>query len=345
MCCRFKAWDEPDELRVIASSTAAKYKKTRKRISRIGEELEVQYVLAGAVLGSGNKVRVSIQLIHAPDESQLWGKAYERKLDDILVFLREICQDIAREIEIKLVPLERERLDYLPPVNPEAYKSYIAGRNLWNKRTAESLREAISLFEQANKLDSTFARAHSALADSYAVMASQSWISPKQACDRVKSAASKAMSIDRNFAEPHAALGFVLSVFEHQWVKAEQEFKESLRLNANYATAHHWYSFYFAALDRLPEAIQQIKKAQEIDPLSRIIKTNVGTMLYWARDYEGAIDQYNQVLRLDGHFWYAYWMRGLACDEKGQHRQAVADQRRALKYFPGQSPLLAASLG
>jgi len=152
------------------------------------------------------------------------------------------------------------------------------------------------------------------------------------------------VSLDRTLAEPHAALGFVLSVFEHQWEKADQEFQEALRLNANCATAHHWYSFYLAARNRLPEAIEQVKKAQEIDPLSRMINTNVGTMLYWARQYDAAIDQYNQALNLEADFWYAYWMRGLAYDEKKQYRKSAVDQRRAIRLFPGDSPLLIASL-
>lgn len=334
----------PEELGVIAPISAMRYKNTKKKIKQIGKELRGNYILEGAAFQSGNKVRVSVQLIYVANESQVWAETYERKLNDILVFLREVCQDIARKIEIKLVPHEQARLDYLEPVKPEAYKNYLNGRYLWNKRTPKTLQEATVFFKKAIALDSKFALAHSALADCYAVMASQSWIPPKQACDNAKMAATSAMNIDSNFAEPHAALGFVLSVFEHNWGKAEQEFQEALRLNANYATAHHWYSFYLAALNRLPEAIEQVKKAQEIDPLSRMINTNVGTMLYWAREYDAAIDQYDQALNLEADFWYAYWMRGLAYDEKKQYRKSAADQRRAIRHFPGDSPLLFVSL-
>ena len=334
----------PEKLRVIAPISSVQYKKSAKKIRQIGKALGVDYLLTGAAFRSGNKVRISVQLIYAADESQVWAETYERKLDDILVLLREVCQDIARKIEIKLVPHEQARLDYLEPVKPEAYKSYLNGRYLWNKRTPRTLQEATVLFNKAVALDSRFALAYSALADCYAVIASQSWIPPAQACSNAKQAATKAMELDHTHAEPHAAMGFVLSVFEHNWEKAEQEFHEALRLNANYATAHHWYSFYLAAQDRLPEAIEQIKKAQEIDPLSRMINTNVGTMLYWARQYDAAIDQYDQALNLEIDFWYAYWMRGLAYDEKKQYRQSAADQRRAIQHFPGDSPLLVASL-
>jgi TolB-like protein/Tfp pilus assembly protein PilF len=334
----------PQKLGVIAFSTAQRYKNTKKTISRIGGELEVGYVLEGAVLRSGSRVRVSVQLILVADESQIWSETYERKLNDILVFLRELGQDVARVFQIKLVPHEQARLDYIRPVVPEAYKSYLDGRYLWNQRTPKALHDGTVFFENAVALDSSFALAHSALSDCYAVMASQSWMSPKEACARAKLAATTAMSIDPTSAEPHATLGFVLSVFEQQWAKAEHEFQQALRLNANYATAHHWYSFYFAALNRLPQAIQQMKIAQEIDPRSRMINTNVGTMLYWARHYDAAIEQYDLALRLDSDFWYAYWMRGLAHEEKGQYSQAAADQRSALRHFPGQSALLAASL-
>ena len=334
----------PEKLGVIAPISSMQYKKSAKKIRQIGKMLRVNYLLTGAAFRSGNKVRISVQLIDAADESQVWAETYERKLGDILVLLREVCQDIARKIEIKLVPHEQARLDYLEPVKPEAYKCYLNGRYLWNKRTPKTLQEATVLFTKAIALDSRFALAHSALADCYAVMASQSWISPQQACNNAKRAATSAVQLDRTYAEPHAALGFVLSVFEHNWEKAEQEFQESLRLNGNYATGHHWYSFHLAARDNLPEAIEQIKKAQEIDPLSRMINTNVGTMLYWDRQYDAAIEEYNNVLSLEDDFWYAYWMRGLAYDEKKQYRKSAADQRKAIQHFPGNSPLLIASL-
>jgi len=334
----------PEKLKVIAPISSMQYKKSGMKIRQIGKALGADYLLTGAVFRSGNKVRISVQLIHVADQSQVWAETYERRLDDMLVFLREVCQDIARKIDIKLVPHEQARLDYVAPVKPEAYKSYLSGRYLWNKRTPKSLQEATVLFKKAIELDSKFALAHSALADCYAVMASQSWIPPEQACGNAKHAATSAMGLDRTFAEPHAALGFILSVFEHDWDGAEQEFQEALRLNANCVTAHHWYSFYLAAKNSVREAIQQIKLAQGIDPLSRMINTNVGTMLYWAREYDAAIEQYDQALKLDSDFWYAYWMRGLAYDEKKQYREAARDQRRAMRHFPGDSPLLAASL-
>jgi len=334
----------PEQLRVIAPISSLRYKGTKKKIREIGRDLKADYLLTGAVLRARNKVRISVQLIQVMDESQVWAETYERKLDDILVLLREVCQDIARKIEIKLVPHEQARLDYVTPVQPEAYNNYLNGRYLWNKRTPKTLQEATVLFKKAIALDSGFALAHSALADCYAVIASQSWISPKEACDNAKIAAISAMQLDRSYAEPHAALGFVLSVFEHNWEEAEQEFQEALRLNANYATAHHWYGFYLAALNRLPEAIEQAKKAQRIDPHSRMINTNVGTMLYWDRQYDEAIEEYDKVLNLEDDFWYAYWMRGMAYDEKKQYRKSAADQRRAIQHYPGNSPLLVASL-
>jgi TolB-like protein/DNA-binding winged helix-turn-helix (wHTH) protein/Tfp pilus assembly protein PilF len=334
----------PEQLRVIAPISSLRYKGTKKKIREIGRDLKADYLLTGAVLRARNKVRISVQLIQVMDESQVWAETYERKLDDILVLLREVCQDIARKIEIKLVPHEQARLDYVTPVQPEAYNNYLNGRYLWNKRTPKTLQEATVLFKKAIALDSGFALAHSALADCYAVIASQSWISPKEACDNAKIAAISAMQLDRSYAEPHAALGFVLSVFEHNWEEAEQEFQEALRLNANYATAHHWYGFYLAALNRLPEAIEQAKKAQQIDPHSRMINTNVGTMLYWDRQYDEAIEEYDKVLNLEDDFWYAYWMRGMAYDEKKQYRKSAADHRRAIQHYPGNSPLLVASL-
>jgi len=334
----------PEQLRVTPTVTAMRYKNTKKRIKQVGKELAVQYVIVGTMFRSGGKFRVSVQLVQVADESQLWAERYERKLKDISVFLREICLDIAREIKIKLVPHEQARFDYVAPVEPKAYDNYLNGRYLWNKRTPRSLREAVSLLEKSIGLDPKIARAHSNLADCYAVMASQSLMSPKEACEKARESAMKALDIDPAFAEPYATLGFVHSVFERQWPQAEKEFQQAIRLNPNYPTAHHWYSFYFAALNRMKEAIEQVKKAQELDSNSRMIKTNVGTMLYWTGKYEAAIEQYSQVLAFEPEFWYAYWMRGMARDEEGQYREAAADHRRAVRNFPGQSPLLEASL-
>jgi eukaryotic-like serine/threonine-protein kinase len=330
-------------LTVIAFSTAKQYENTKQPIGQIGKDLGVGHVLVGTVRRSGNNFRVFVELILATDGSQLWSGTYERRQEDIRVFLRELSQDVARNLQIKVVSHEHARLDYVARVVPEAYKKYVHGRYLWNKRTPESLQHATQHFEDVIALDPSFEQAHSALADCFAVIASQSWISPKEACAKAKSAATAAISLDKTFAEPHAALGFVL-VFERHWPEAEREFQQALKLNANYATAHHWYSFYLAARNRLREAIQQMKIAQNLDQLSRMINTNVGTMLYWARDYDSAIEQYDEALRLESDFWYAHWMRGLAHDEKGQYRQAAADQRRALRLCPDQSSLLLASL-
>ena len=130
-----------------------RYKQTRKKIRQVGKELGVRYVVMGAALWSGNRVRISVQLIDVTDESQVWAETYERRLDDIFVFLREVCQDIARKIEVKLAPHEQARLDYLVPVKPEAYKNYLNGRYLWNKRTPKSLQQSTLLFEKAIALD------------------------------------------------------------------------------------------------------------------------------------------------------------------------------------------------
>jgi len=317
------------------------------------EENSCQYIKTESKRGYCFKEKVKVGSNRQPlsgkgnlelaDESQVLAERYERRLDDIFVLLREVCQDISRGIEVKLAPREQAHPDYVARVKPEADTSYKRGRYLWSKRTPKTLQQATVLLEKAIEVDSKFALAQSALADCHAVMASQSW-PPREACDKAKLAASRALSLDSTLAEPHAALGFVLSVFEHQWEKAEQEFQEAIRLNANCSTAHHWFSFHLAALNRLQEAIKQVEKAQEIEPASPMINTNVGTMLYWARKYDAAIEQYDQVLSVEPDFWYAYWMRGLAYDEKKQHREAAADQQRAIEHFPGDSPLLAASL-
>jgi TolB-like protein/Flp pilus assembly protein TadD len=334
----------PERLAVIARASAMCYKGTEKTIEQIGRELRVAYVLTGSVRQSKSQVRISAQLNQVSDQAQIWAEIYDRELADILVLQGEVAQAIAHQIRIKLTPREEARLQSPQQVNLPAYLDYSKARYLWNKRTPASVLEASGLFEKAIVQQPAFALAHSALADCYAVMGSQSWIPPKEAAAKGAAAAAKALEIDHGLAEPHATLGFIYTVFEYRWREAEKEFHRALAINPNYATAHHWYSFYLAAMGRVPEAIEEINTALSLDPLSRMINTNVGTMLYWARQYDSAIEQCRKALSLDPDFWNAHNMLALVLEQKKQFKAAIAEHRRAIADFPGRSALLVASL-
>lgn len=334
----------PQRLGVIARTSAMQYRSTPKTIEQIGRELQVSHVLEGSVRRAGNRVRVTAQLVQVSDQTHLWAESYERGLRDILRVQTDVARAIAEQIEVNLNPVERARLDKRPRVDPEAYEDYLKGRYLWNRRTPAALRQATRLFERAVARDPRSALAWGALADCYIVPGTWSWIAPRYAAVNAKRAARKALECDATLAEPHTSLAMVLSLFERRFREAERAFRRAVELNPNYATAHHWFSFHLAARGRLSEAIAEIRRAQELDPLSSIIRTNWGTVLYWAHQYDAAIEQYKETLALDSEFWTAHWMLGLALEQKQQHAQAAEQQRLAIATLPGQSSLLLASL-
>jgi TolB-like protein/Flp pilus assembly protein TadD len=334
----------PERLGVIAWTSAMQYKNTNKVIKQIGEELGVAFALEGNVRRAGSQVCIAAQLVAVRDQTLIWAEEYEEELVDILILQGKVAKAIADQIRIALTPQEEARLQSPQQVNPPAYLDYSKGRYLWNKRTPASVLEASGLFEKAILQEPTFALAYSALADCYAVMGSQSWIPPREASAKGAAAATKALEIDNTLAEPHATLGFIYTVFEYRWQEAEKEFHRALAINPNYATAHHWHSFYLAAMGRVPEAIEEINSALGLDPLSRMINTNVGTMLYWARKNDAAIEQCRKALSLDPDFWNAHNMLALVLEQKKQFKAAIAEHRRAIADFPGRSALLVASL-
>jgi TolB-like protein/Tfp pilus assembly protein PilF len=335
---------DPERLGVIARTSAMQYKSTRKNIRKIGQELGVSFVLEGSVRRVGARVRIAAQLIQVSDQTHLWAEIYERDLGDILALQNAVAQAIVGQIEIELSSQGRARLKHSRQVNPRAYEEYLKGRYLWDKRTLVDLREAIKHFQNAILHDPALALAHSALADCYLVLASFPWVPPREAFPEAKKAAMRALEIDGSLAQARASLGYALCFHDRCWTEAEEEFRKAIRLNPNYATAHHWFSFHLAAMGRIPEAIEQMAKAEKLDPLSRIIKTNAGTALFWGRKFDAAVEQYRETLRLDPGFWIAHWMLGLAWEQKTQYRRAIQQQRLAIQHFPGKSPLLLASL-
>jgi TolB-like protein/Tfp pilus assembly protein PilF len=334
----------PALLGVIARASVMQYKATRKTVSDIGRELRVSYLLGGSVRRAGGRVRVAAQLIDVRDQAQLWAESYDRDAGDILKLQADVVEAIAAEIQLKLTPHTRRRLDRADAIKPEAYEDYLRGRFLWNKRTRTSVDEAVRHFEKAIAADPGTALAYSALADCHLILGSLLWIPPKAAAAKANAALAHALRLDDSLAEPHAALGFVRAQYEYRWKEAEESFQRALELNANYATAHHWFSFLLAALGRHDEAIREVRRAEALDPFSPIIGTNVATVLFWARQPDAAIAQCRTVLGREPDFWIAHFTLGSACEQTGDYTGAVRAQREAIALEGGSSPVLAASL-
>ena len=254
-------------LRVISRTSVMLYKGAHKSLPDIGRELNVDAVVEGTVLRSGNRVRITAQLVYAPTDRQLWAESYERDVRDILGLQREVASAIVDEIRIKVTPEEHVRLSDAPQVNSEAYEAYLRGRYYWETRSEEGLRKAIGYFEDAIEKDPSSPRGYAGLADTYNALGSDGFLAPIEAFPEAKAAAREALSRDQNFAEAHASLAFAIWNYDYDWKAVETEYKRAIELNPGYATSYHWYSGYLLGMGRFTEAIAAVKRARELDPL------------------------------------------------------------------------------
>jgi serine/threonine-protein kinase len=321
-------------LRVVSRTTIMRYKGSTKSVPEIARELKVDAVLEASALESGGRVRISARLIRATSESNIWNNSYERDLRDVLDLQREVAAAVAREIRVAITPREAARLARSSPVNPAAYVAYIKGRFFLNKRTREDLSRAIEHFQLAIAKDPSYAPAYVGLSDAYIVAGGGAYISPERARPLAEAAAKRALELDESSAEAHVSLATV-RFMNYEWAEAEQEFRRALALNPNYATAHHWYALYLAALGRNAEAIEHARRAQELDPLSLVITANAGWCYFFARQYDLTIEQSLRALDLDPSFDSAYAYMGFAFVEKGMATEALAAFRKAQELSGG----------
>jgi len=332
-----------EALRVISRTSVMQYKGVKKPLPQIARELNVDAVIEGSVLRSGDRVRITAQLIQAVTDKHLWAKSYERDLRDVLALQSEVAGAIANEIKIKLTPQEQARLASARPVNPEAHEAYLKGRYYWNLRTEEGLKKSSEYFQQAIEKDPGYALAYAGLADTYGVVATWNVMAPKEAYPRAKAAAFKALEMDETLAEAHALLGSAREEYDWDWVGAEKEFKRAIELNPGYATAHQWYAEYLSVMGRHNEAIAEAKRAQELDPLSLMINAIGGRVFFYARRYDEAIAQCRRTLELNPGFYPAHLFLAWAYEQEKRYAEAISEYQKAIA--PGQSnPLLAAEL-
>ena len=333
-------------LRVISRTSVMQYKNAKRSLRDIGLELNVDAVVEGSVGRSGTRVRVSAQLIRTSTDTHLWAKSYERDLGDVLALQDEVAAAIADEIRIKLLPAEKTRLAGARAVKPEAYEAYLRGLYHIHKRTQADLEESTDYFQRAVELDPNYALAYAGLADSFALRGSLLYmvLPPQDVMPKSKSAALKALQIDNSLGEAYATLAYVETLYDWDWQKSEDDFKRALALKPNYAQAHLWYAMHLAAMGRHDESIAEVKRAQELDPLSLINNTTLGLMLYFAGRYDDAIAQVHNVLELDPDFFVARWQLGLAYEQKGMYAEARSEFEQARKLSP-RSPAILGSLG
>lgn len=313
------------KLRVMALSTVFRYKGRDVDPLEVGRALNVRAILTGKVLQLGQNLIIKAELVDVADGSQLWGEQYDRKPGDILAIQREISREITAKLRLKVSGEQRKRLERPHTENIKAYQLYLKGRYFWNKRTEQGLKKGIEFFNQAIEEDPLYALAYVGLADSYNMLATYNLSQPHAVLSRAKAAAESALAIDNQLAEAHTSLAKVRADYDWDWRAAEQEFKRSLELNPNYATAHHWYALHLMAMGQFESAAAEIKLAQQLDPLSLSINVSTGLPLYWSRRYDEAIVEFRRTLELDLSFALAHVLLGQAYAQKGMFDEAIAE--------------------
>jgi TolB-like protein/Flp pilus assembly protein TadD len=324
-------------LRVISRTSIMQYKTLRKPLLDIARDLSVDAVVEGSVSRSGNRVRVTAQLIDAHADRHLWAEEYDRDLRDVLSLQSELARDIAEKVRTNISSEEQLLMARTGTVEPAAYESYLRGRSFWNQRTPAGLKQSIIHFQHAIELDPRYAEAYSGLADAYTALGYTNYWAPKDSFPKAREFANKALQIDSSLAEARASLAYVKLYYDWDWKGAEEELQRAITVNPNYATAHHWYSVLLTARGRHEEASSEIGRAHELDPLSVPINTDIGFELYYARRYEEAISHLRSVLKTSPKFPLAHLWLGRAYEQKGMYPEAIAELEQAgtaLKDWP-----------
>jgi len=319
-------------LKVISRTSIMQYKDSHEKLPQIAQELGVDAIIEGAVLRSGDRVRITAQLVRAATDQHIWAESYERDLRDLVALQDEVSRSIATQIQKQIAPPLPQQLATGAVINPQARENYLKGRYFWNLRSETGYLKAIDYFQSAVADAPQYAQAYAGLADAYALLGSMpnTKIPRETAMPKAKEMALMALKLDGSLADAHTSLAFVEMHYEWKFQDAEQEFKRAIELDPNYSIAHHWYAFDLAAMGRMDEAVAEVKRARQTDPLSAIINTDVAEILYWARRYDDALEQARGTIELDPNFAHAHRVLERIYDQKQMFPEAIAEGQRAV---------------
>jgi TolB-like protein/Flp pilus assembly protein TadD len=334
---------DPEHLGVMASGTAALMKD--QAIDQIRQKLNVDYVLQGSVVRSGNQMRIDAQLIQASDQTHRWADTYTRDAGDVLALQNEVAQDVAGEIRLTLSPLEAARLNGTPNVDPEAYDAYLRGLVYWSQRTPDGAAKSVDYFQEAIRKSPDFALAYAGLADAYSSLSAVpiTAMSPLEAMPKAKVAAETAVRLDPESAEAHAALGLVLESY-YDLDGAEREYQRALKINPSDGNAHHWRSLLLMARGRHDDALEEIERARSVDPLSLVIPASRIQAFYFNRQYDRAIEESRATLEVEPNFLLVHYDLGQSLLQKGQTQAAIAELQ-VMQKISGDTPFCWMALG
>jgi TolB-like protein len=316
-------------LKVTPRSSAFRYKGKEVDAEKIGNELGVDAVMSGRLIQRGDDLTISVDLIDVRNKKTIWGEQFQRKMSDLLATQRDIASTIADKLQLQLSGNDSKGIAKQYTTNNEAYQLYLQGRYFWNKRSSDNLKKATELLKAATEKDPNFALAYAGLADCYAVSYYYVGERPRETMPLAKTYAAKAIELDPTLAEPHATLGFVAWLLDWDKAGAEKEFLRAFELNPNYPTAHHWYSRYLRGLGRTDEAYREIKRAEELDPLSLVIINNVAEMYIDRGDLNSAARECQRMIDLDPNFWPAHQTLAIVLVKQGRHDDALVEAQKS----------------
>lgn len=328
-------------LRVISRTSIMSYKGTKKKLPEIARELNVDAVVEGSVMRSGDQVQVTAQLIEAPTDTHLWAETYEGSQRDLLLLQNRMAQAIVQQVRAALTPEEKVRLSTVHLVTPESHEDYLQGRYLWNRRTPAALLASLELYEKATKADPNSAEAYAAMATVYGTMVATDQFPPQEMEGKARAAAEKALSLDDTLAEPHAALGFIKAVGDYDWNGSFAELQRAIELDPNLAMAHHWYGYMLELRGRFDDALREVHKAQELDPLNLAEQESPAQVLYWSRKFDECIAQSRKTLELDPNFFYAHMFMGDCLEQLKRHDEAISELQETLRITPHNTAVMA----
>jgi len=319
------------DLKVISHTSTQNFNSAPENLPQIAKQLGVANFLEGSVQKVADQVRVNVQLINALTNTHLWAETYDRKLTDVFAVESEIAKIIADTLRAKLTGHEVATISARPTENSAAHDLYLKGRFFWNKRNASELQKALSYYQKATQEDPNYALAWSGIADVYVLLPLFGGANPEDAYPKAKEAANKAVTLDPNLAEPHAALGLLASIFDFDFALSMREFEKAIALNPNYATAHHWFgNSTLESIGDFDRSISEMKRALELDPLSIPINGDLGVAYYYAGRYPEAIAQLRKALDLDPDSYYVHYNLGEALELSGDLPGAIAEYEKAI---------------
>jgi TolB-like protein/DNA-binding winged helix-turn-helix (wHTH) protein/Tfp pilus assembly protein PilF len=318
-------------LRVTSSTSSMRYKKTGKSLPEIARELNVDGVVEGSVVRSGNRVRITARLIQAPTDQDLWAETYERDLGDVLKLQSDVAQAVAQQVRAQLTPEQQARLRSAPVVNPKAYEAYLKGRFYEAAGTQVAIKQAQDYFTEAIRGDPKFALAYVGLADCYLDLGAYRWLPPQEAYRQGSEAVHKALQLDETLGEAHSTLGYLNWQYSWDWQTAERELRHAVDLNPQYIEGHEALGWYLAWSGRRDEALAEVEKMRWLDPAYRLAVIDELGVYYHQRDYKSLVEAGQKSVAANPELWASHYFLAVGYEGSGRQAQAIPEYQKAVE--------------